>query len=129
MQIASCICQCFITIDRQIRLVDGTVAREGRVEVRSGCYGEWGTICDDQWDSADAQTTCRQLGYNTTGGAVAYGSATYGQGTGDILLSDLKCSGKENSLFECPHNRSTVNCHHYDDAGASCPRKQIITIV
>ena len=122
------ICRCFIAIDRQIRLVGGTNSREGRVEVRNGCYGNWGTVCDDLWDSADARTTCYQLGYTTTVGAVAYSSARFGQGTGDIL-NDLKCSGRENSLFECPHDKSTVDCRHDDDAGASCPRKQIITIV
>lgn len=99
--------------------------------MRNGCYGEWGTVCDDKWDVVDAQTACHQLGYNTTttDRATAYSSAAFGQGTGDILLSDLQCNGKENSLFECPHDTNPVDCNHYDDAGASCPRKQIVTIV
>ena len=120
----------FVIIGQQIRLVDGTVTREGRVEVRNGCYGEWGTVCGDKWDVVDAQTACHQLGYNiTTNGTTANSSAAFGQGTGDILLGDLKCNGKENSLFECPHDRNTVDCRHYDDAGVSCPRKQIVKIV
>jgi hypothetical protein len=44
-----------------IRLVGGSVADEGRVEL---CLSNsWGTICDDGFDENDANVICRQLGY------------------------------------------------------------------
>lgn len=44
-----------------VRLVNGTVASEGRVEL---CFnGRWGTICDDNWNSINAVVVCNQLGH------------------------------------------------------------------
>ena len=45
-----------------IRLQGGNYSNEGRVEVY--CNGQWGTICDNGFGSTDAQTICKQLGYN-----------------------------------------------------------------
>ena len=81
--------------------------------------GEWGTVCDDGWDTADATVVCRQLGFYSS--ASAYGSAYYGQGSGPILLSRLSCFGNESSLFKCGLlNVGTKNCTHSDDAAVQC---------
>lgn len=46
-----------------IRLVDGKVPNEGRLEVLY--HGRWGTVCDDLFDTTNAKVVCRMLGYPT----------------------------------------------------------------
>ena len=49
----------------EVRLVDGNVPNEGRVEI---CFDEsWGAICSDHWDQPDATVVCTQLGYSEYG--------------------------------------------------------------
>lgn len=74
-----------------MRLRAGTHPGEGRVEVLR--HGEWGTVCDKQWDLAAASVVCRQLGYGTAKQALV--GARMGQGEPAVTAWTWETSGLE----------------------------------
>lgn len=99
-----------------VRLANGG-ASYGRVEVY--LRGQWGTVCDDDWDIYDANVVCRHLGFFNASSAPH--RAAYGQGSDPTWMDDVDCQGGESSLFECAHAGWGVeNCGHDEDAGVAC---------
>ncbi|CAL9707838.1 unnamed protein product [Knipowitschia caucasica] len=97
-----------------VRLADGPHACSGRVEVFH--KGEWGTVCNDDWDMDDVRVVCRQLGCG-----FPVSSSVDGSGKGQIWLDNVQCRGTEASIAQCTHNGwSNHNCGHEEDAWASC---------
>uniref|UniRef100_UPI00398F701F galectin-3-binding protein-like n=1 Tax=Pristiophorus japonicus TaxID=55135 RepID=UPI00398F701F len=105
----------------ELRLAGGRIPSEGRVEVYYN--GEWGTVCDDNWDIAEAHVVCRSLGYvNATEAAIG---GVFGSGSGSILLDDVFCTGSETSLTQCKSKGWKIhNCQHSEDAGVRCDPRQ-----
>ena len=116
-----------------MRLVGGSVAYEGRVEV---CMNnEWGTVCYDYWGTPDSSVVCRQLGYSENSNdtshyiyfhctvsidSVAYTNNNFGSGIGKIFMDDVECSGNEAKLIDCTYDSITSDCTHSRDAGVRC---------
>lgn len=100
-----------------IRLVSGPNRCSGRIEVFHN--KQWGTVCDSGWDKKDAEVVCRELG---CGNALrAPGAARYNQGSGTIWLERVNCTGKEETLIECPKSAwGEHTCDHSQDASVDC---------
>ncbi|XP_020724685.1 scavenger receptor cysteine-rich domain-containing group B protein [Odocoileus virginianus] len=101
----------------RLRLVGGPGPCRGRVEVLYA--GGWGTVCDDDWDFADARVACREAGCGPALGATGLGH--FGYGRGPVLLDNVGCAGTEARLSDCFHlGWGQHNCGHHEDAGALC---------
>ncbi|XP_064424024.1 deleted in malignant brain tumors 1 protein-like [Latimeria chalumnae] len=100
-----------------IRLVAGANACQGRLEIFHN--GSWGTVCSDGWRITETSVVCQQLG---CGKALGYKhNASYGQGTGVILMDNVKCNGSEPRLTNCSsYGWGIHNCDHNKDIGVIC---------
>ncbi len=58
-------------------------------------------------------------------GAQGIHEARFGQGIGGIFLDDVRCTGSETRLVDCPHDPSTSDCSHFEDASVICTGKII----
>ncbi|XP_072014782.1 uncharacterized protein [Amphiura filiformis] len=104
-----------------VRLVEGSSPYEGRVEIYHNNI--WGSVCDTDWTTADAIVVCRQLGLPFSA-AEALGSSQFGQGSGQVLLDQISCTGWESHLSSCIHEDwgiiSTQCSDHSQDVGVVC---------
>jgi len=112
----------------------------GRLEWRLAEVGEeWNNVCDDSFEAAEggddsdvvpskenrqnlAKVVCRELGCSS---GTAHGKAKYGQGhfeSGEVWMDDVKCTGSENTIFECEHRNplGRHNCGHSEDVSVEC---------
>ncbi|XP_015212610.1 deleted in malignant brain tumors 1 protein-like isoform X2 [Lepisosteus oculatus] len=107
-----------------VRLVNGHNNCSGRVEVFRN--GQWGTVCDDNWDINAAQVLCREVGCGQHSLIVPLHGAYYGEGHGPVILDDVKCTGTESSLLNCKTGETkNQKCDHSEDAGVDCSGPEI----
>ncbi|XP_029529223.1 T-cell differentiation antigen CD6-like isoform X6 [Oncorhynchus nerka] len=109
-----------------VRLAGGEHRCAGRVELwREG--QQWGTVCDDEWDLRDADVVCAQLGCGYALSVTGQGGA-FPQGKDPIYLDELKCTGKEENLWQCPASDESHDCGHKEDAGVVCSELKAVRL-
>ena len=76
-------------------------------------------MCDGNWNIKSANVVCKQLGYYEAVQVVYFGQ--FGGSNGKIWLNNVRCSGNETSLLDCPHSGwGNTSCTHANDAGVVC---------
>jgi deleted-in-malignant-brain-tumors protein 1 len=103
---------CDSPYDGEVRIAGG--GSSGRLEIFH--QGRWGTVCDDNFGTVDANVACRQLGY-----ASGTARTDVAGGADPIWLDEVGCTGTELGLGTCAHPAwGTHDCTHVDDVGVSC---------
>ncbi|XP_071536941.1 lysyl oxidase homolog 2 isoform X1 [Panulirus ornatus] len=87
----------------KLRIKGGRNEKEGRVEVKLPGTDSWGLVCGDGWSLFEGMVACRQMGLNYAQGAVSTGY--FGGNMSDIVISGIKCTGKEKRLDQCLHDK------------------------
>ena len=78
-------------------LIDQPTSFQGNVEIFH--FGEWGSICDDEFDDSEARVICKQLGF--PGSRRPTYSSQFGYGQARIWMDNLYCYGTEAEIRDC----------------------------
>ncbi|XP_078421449.1 scavenger receptor cysteine-rich domain-containing group B protein-like [Cetorhinus maximus] len=100
-----------------LRLVGGNTDCSGSAEI---LYNKtWRKVCGDSWDVADCNVVCRQLACCSA--LLAQGGAAFSLGDAVIWLDEVKCTGSESFLSDCPSSSpAQSDCDHREDVSVIC---------
>ncbi|XP_022096110.1 deleted in malignant brain tumors 1 protein-like [Acanthaster planci] len=80
-----------------VRLSGGRSVLDGLVEIYH--KGQWGAVCNDNFDTDSAAVVCHQLGYRDQ--LSLFSSVGYLRRNPLVWLRDLSCQGYEERISEC----------------------------
>ena len=99
---------------------DGRRYIQGHIEVYFN--GEWGTICEDQFNRNNngALVVCRMMGYSSGDYSTSYRQSSVTAST-RIWLDNVQCTGAETNIDRCPHATwGSHTCTHSQDVAVRC---------
>ncbi|KAG8599215.1 hypothetical protein GDO81_002944 [Engystomops pustulosus] len=103
--------------DFNVTLVSGSNRCSGRLEVEHD--GEWTAVCDYNWSRMNSRVVCKQLKCGPPVNSMQCGFLK--KGSGSIWMNEVKCTGGEAALSECPMSSLTKhNCVHKNDVWMTC---------
>ncbi len=107
------------TLSTDVKLVGGSSECDGRVQIRSNEYNQWGAVCHSGWDLADATVLCRELDC----GDIVEPKVFVGP-SGQTSMGELACTGNELTVLDCPFTGWGVSsCLDGLHAGVFCQSK------
>ena len=109
---------------------NGSSPTEGYVEAFDITNGQWGGICENQFDLYDAHVICKMLGFPTATEALVNGTAADLYGTApsgsNFTIDNLDCKGSESSVFHCSLTGELTDlCEASQIAGVKCATSKI----
>ena len=78
-------------------------------------------MCDDLFESVDAESACYTLGY-TGGSFQTRNQPNWSENEIPFLMDDVGCSSSEGNFIEC--STSTENCGHSENVLLTCGPKR-----
>jgi len=80
--------------------------------------GEFGPICDDNWDDRDAKVVCGQLGFSREN-FVRYTNSQFGGVGNEFAMDKIACDGTEERIQDCSYDTED-DCDYNEGAGVCC---------
>lgn len=101
----------------KIRLVNGRIPQEGRVEIMS--QSGWNVICGDGWSLLEAMVVCKTLKMGYASDAMQ--TNFFGGNLTSKSYSKVKCKGNEENFSHCQYDEYSMgSCRSQDVAAVHC---------